>query len=242
MTWRTRETKEYEGQPRQGRVIAAACCGLAGCAFLTAGWLTAGELTPHYSAIHQTISELARSGEPQHLLMTSAFIAFSLATVAFGSVFGKSLGHPRYLSLSVLFIGLATLGIAAFPLSARGGTAEDVVHELFAAAAYSGGACAPMIAGRALRQRGSSTAGKISLAVGASVAALSVTLFSSYAGLFQRLGVTVVVCWIAAMSILLMRGALAGERAYTSSVSNNMSAEFAGVSRGKPSWIQGLRQ
>jgi hypothetical membrane protein len=194
---------------RQRGSVIAAFCGLIGSGCFTAGWLTAGELTPHYSVIHQTISELARTGAPQHLLMTGAFIVFGLATIAFGTVLSKSLGYPRFLWSSAVLIGASALGIAAFPLSRHGGTTEDLLHEGFAIVAYVGGAFMPVIAGLALRRRNRQLAGNISVAVGSCVIGLSAALFFSYAGLFQRLGVTIVLCWIAAISVQLLRAVFA---------------------------------
>jgi hypothetical membrane protein len=197
-------------EPRQRGSVIAAFGGIIGSASFTAGWLAAGELTPHYSVIHQTISELARTGAPQRLLMTSAFVVFGLGTIVFGTVLSKSLGNPRFLGTSAVLVGASTLGIAAFPLSQHGGTAEDLLHECFAIVAYIGGASMPVIAGLEFRRSNRNLAGNISVAVGSCVIGLSAALFFSYAGLFQRLGVTIVLSWIAAISILLLRAVFAG--------------------------------
>jgi hypothetical membrane protein len=171
------------------------------------GWVVAGELRPGYSPLREAISQLARIGAPHRPLMTTAFVAFGVTVPAFAPVLAHSLGVGKELTCSLSLAGLATLGVAAFPLSRSGGGAEDLVHGIFATLGYIGMALSPMFGAVALHRRGHTRAAVASGAVGVvSAASLAATAFASDVGLFQRLGLGVVDAWLVVMAISILRG------------------------------------
>ena len=123
--------------------------GLAGPTIFIGGWLTAGALRPDYSPINDAISQLARLGAPNRAVMTSAFIGFGLSLPIFGQALAEALDDGKGVEYAAALAGLATLGVAAFPLAARSGGREDLLHTIWAVAGYVGTASAPLIASRA---------------------------------------------------------------------------------------------
>ena len=181
---------------------ARSACGFLGPACFVGGWITAGSLTPGYSPVRQAISQLARSGAPHRVLMTSAFIGFGLAMPIFAKPLEEAVGGGWPLRASVSLAGIAALGVAAFPLTTSGGHPRDQLHEICAIAGYVGMAVSPIIAGLALYKSRRMVPASVSIAIGAlSAALLSATGLTAETGLLQRSGLGIVDLWFMVMSV-----------------------------------------
>lgn len=181
---------------------ARSACGVLGPACFVGGWITAGSLTPGYSPVRQAISQLARSGVPHRVLMTSAFIGFGLAMPIFAKPLEEAVGGGWPLRASVSLAGIATLGVAAFPLTASGGHTRDRLHEICAIAGYVGMAVSPIAAGLALYKSRRLVPAAVSIATGAlSAALLSATGLTPDTGLLQRSGLGIVDLWFMVMGV-----------------------------------------
>lgn len=190
---------------RRRRVVGA-CAGVIGPASFVGGWAVAGATRPGYSALREAISQLARVGAPHRVLMTAAFVSFGVAVPVFAPVLADSLDAGKALTASVSLAGLATLGVAAVPLSASGAGVADVVHGTLATLGYLGMALSPMLGAAALYRRGARGAAGVSAVIGVvSAASLATTTFASDVGLFQRLGLGVVDVWLAVAAISILR-------------------------------------
>jgi hypothetical membrane protein len=188
------------------RRLTGASAGVIGPAAFVGGWITAGAIRPGYSAVHEAISQLARLGAPHRALMTVAFVGFGVTVPVFAPTLADELGAGRVLTATVSVAGVATLGIAAVPLSRSGGGIEDIAHATLATLGYIGMALSPLAAAVALRRQGRIAAAAASVLVGAvSAVSLAATPFvSSYTGLFQRLGLGVVDTWLVVMAVWVL--------------------------------------
>jgi hypothetical protein len=194
-----------EAPTRRPRLLAASA-GVAGPVSFVGGWVWAGAMRPGYSAMHEAISQLARLGAPHRALMTTAFVTFGVTAPVFAPVLADSLKAGRRLTGSLSLAGVATLGVAACPLSSSGGGVQDFVHGSLATLGYAGMALTPMFGAAALHGRGKFRAAVASGAVGVvSAASLVATGFSPDVGLFQRLGLGVVDAWLVVMAISILR-------------------------------------
>ena len=140
----------------------------------------------------------------------------------FRPILDDFLATHKALTCSLSLAGVATLGVAAVPLSRSGGGFEDVAHGALATLGYIGMAVSPMIGAVAFfRRRQIAAAGASALAGVVSAAALAATPFvSADTGLLQRLGLGVVDAWIVAMAISILAGGRA-TRAVTAPVPAN---------------------
>lgn len=213
MIARTLDPPDAPSRASRSRTLLAATGALGPACFIT-GWTVAGTLTPGYSFTRDAISQLARIGAPHRVLMTAAFVGFGVSMTLFAKALSDELGGRPWLRGSVMLAGVATLAVAAVPLSRAGGTDEDVRHAICATVGYVGTALSPILGGVALRAEGRKAASLASFGVGAlSAAALSATPFVSHVGLFQRLGLSVVDVWFAAVAIAVLRHRLVPEAA-----------------------------
>ncbi|MGH9150419.1 MAG: DUF998 domain-containing protein, partial [Acidimicrobiales bacterium] len=92
----------------------AAAGGLVGPAAFVGAWAAGGVVAPGYSPVGHAISRLAAPGAPARGLMTAGFVAFGLALPAYGWALRRA-GLGRSGAAAVV-TGLATLGVAAFPV------------------------------------------------------------------------------------------------------------------------------
>lgn len=161
--------------------------GVIGPAAFVAAWAIAGARRSGYSPIDDAISELARVGTSSRPMMTAGFVTFGVAVPAFALGARRELGTPAAIALTVA--GVATLGVAGFPL--RDGSSATA-HAVCAAVGYAGIAAAPALASR--------RASGFALSAAAAVA-LAASTFDSTHGLFQRLGLGVVDAWIVAVAL-----------------------------------------
>jgi hypothetical membrane protein len=156
---------------------------LAAPVLLIGGWTLAAAIQPApFDAVVRTISELAARDTPQRWLMTTALVgvglshlvtAYSLAPAALAGRLIHGLG------------GLATLGVAAFPLPAGGGM--SAAHTAVAAVAFISLAVWPAFAWMRPRRPGQSAAAILGPRVSAAATtALLLTLAWFFAELLQR--------------------------------------------------------
>jgi hypothetical membrane protein len=91
------------------------------------GTAIAGLAWPAYHPVSQTISELAAGDAPTRVFMTIVFVLTALCHVVTG-VFTRGVGLPGRVAL--VLAGVATLGVAVFPLPSVAGT--SVQHRVAA--------------------------------------------------------------------------------------------------------------
>ena len=128
--------------------------------------------------------------------------------------------------------GIATLGVAAFPLDVS--STIDTVHGALATIGYATLAATPLLAARPLAESGHREAAALSLAAGV-IAGLSLaaTVLGPAHGLFQRIGLTTGDIWLAASAVAMFRPC-ARQRQYVpssiaSSKARNMMRSFGSV-------------
>lgn len=173
----------------------AAACGIAGPVAFVGGWLVNGLRTEGYDPVVQAISQLAREGAPTRLPMTACFVVFGVLVPVWAPTVARELGAPS-LRPAVAVAGLATLAVAALPLTREPGGTQDLLHGVAAGSGYVAMALTPLLAVRALHRAGHRTAAALCGLTGAlSAAALVATVASDSSGLFQRLGLGVVDLW-----------------------------------------------
>lgn len=178
--------------------------GIAGPAAFIGAWATGSFLKDGYSPVRDTISRLAEPGSSTRVLMTAGFVGFGVFMTAYAREVGRALDSPGA-AAAVGTTALATLAVAAFPVTAGGGTTSDTVHYLAAGTAYVANAIAPLVAARHLRN-GPARAG--SAAAGVAVAAAligSIVAPDEVTGLLQRTGLTLYDAWSVALAVGLLR-------------------------------------
>lgn len=191
-----------------------AVCGIAAPTAFVAGWIVNGLRTEGYDPLTDAISQLARVGAPTRPLMTACFVAFGVLAPVWAPVVARELRAPA-LRPVVTFAGLATVAVAALPLTREGGGTGDLLHAVAAGTGYVAMATTPLVAAVALRRSGHTGAAYASLTVGlVSLGALVGTPLVDYSGGLQRLGLTVVDAWhvVVASWVLLRPGSLAGRQ------------------------------
>jgi len=187
------------------RLLAA--CGIAGPGAFVAAWVVGGLATAGYSPVELTISQLAREGAGTAPLMTAGFLAFGVLVPAYAVVLGRELG-ARGAQVAATVSGLATLGVAALPLSRAGGQPVDAWHAVAAGTGYVGQALAPLLGARALGRRdpaGRARTASYAVSATAAVALVGSVLVPDLAGGLQRVGLTAVDAWFAAVAVHLLR-------------------------------------
>jgi hypothetical membrane protein len=187
-----------------------AVCGIAAPTAFVAGWVVNGLRTDGYDPLAHAISQLAREGAPTRAAMTACFVAFGLLLPLWAGVVARELGVPA-LRWVVTLAGLATLAVAALPLTREGGQAQDTGHAVAALVGYVAMAVTPLVAARGLR----GWRREASLLVGlASAFALATSVAVDAGGGYQRLGLTLVDAWhvVVASWVLLRARSRSGEQ------------------------------
>jgi hypothetical membrane protein len=176
------------------------------CAFVAA-WVGAGVATDGYSPVDDAISRLAAQGAATRAVMTAGFVAFGIGVPLYAVALRRTL--PGWAWVAAMASGVATLGVALFPLDRS--HAGDQIHGVFAVAGYAALAVTPLLAARPLSRRGQRGAAVASMVIGiGSAVCLAASLVGPAHGLFQRLGLTLVDAWLVATAVTVARGRTAG--------------------------------
>jgi hypothetical membrane protein len=178
-----------------------AACGVLGPTVFVAGWALLGVRTPGYDPLTDAISRLAAEGAATRVGMTACFVVFGVLVPVWARTLARELDRPA-LRPVVTVAGLATLAVAALPLTEQGGELQDAAHAAAALTGYVAMAATPLVAARALP----SGPRRASVATGVlSTAALLVSVVTGSGGA-QRLGLTVVDAWhVAVAAAVLLR-------------------------------------
>lgn len=158
--------------------------------------LGAGEGQPAtgYSATTDSISGLAQTGASTRLPMTAGIVAFGIGVPLFALALRSVLPGPAWMLVGTG--GLATLGVALFPL---GTPANDAAHVACVAVAYVSLVAAALLAARPLRDLGRPRAAHLSTVAGVVAGGLLlVSVLGPLSGLFQRAGLGVLDLWLMA--------------------------------------------
>lgn len=170
-------------------------------AFVVA-WAVLGARKVGYNPIEDHISRLAAQGVAERAPMTAGFITFGVALPLYAVALRNAIGGKAWLAATAT--GLATLGVAAFPLD---GPAGDAAHAVAAGAGYATLAALPLVAAAPLARAGQMGWARSSwVAGGASAACLLATMAGPATGLMQRLGLTIGDVWVVASAVALLRG------------------------------------
>lgn len=177
----------------------ALLAGIAGPAAFVSAWVVGGLVKDGYSPVSDTISRLAEEGASTRPLMTIGFVGFGVLMPLYGRELGRVLGS-RATGAAMAASGVGTLLVAAFPVTAAGGTTGDKVHYLAAGLAYAANVVAPLVAARHLP---GPVARRASYAVAAGVAAALVGSLQGdeATGLLQRTGLTLFDVWAVALAV-----------------------------------------
>ena len=183
---------------------AALVAGVAGPTAFVGAWVAGGLLrSPDYSPVSQAISQLARSGTSTQPLMTAGFVAFGVLLPVYARPLGRALGS-RGVRAAATASGLATLAVAALPLSREGGRAVDGWHALAAGCGYAAQVLAPLLAARRMPV-GAARQAALAVAAVALACLLASVALPGLTGLLQRTGLTVVDAWFVAYAVHLLR-------------------------------------
>jgi hypothetical membrane protein len=195
-------------QCRTVRVLGVHRCrvrllaGVAGPAAFVTAWVTGGLLKDGYSPVRDTISRLAEQGASTRPLMTAGFVGFGVLMPLYGLELARVLRSP-VTGAAVAISGLATVAVAAFPVTAAGGTFGDRAHYLAAGTAYVANVVAPLAAARHLGA-GGRRASRVA-AVGVAAALVCSLRVEELTGLLQRTGLTLFDVWAIALALRLDR-------------------------------------
>lgn len=192
------------------RYLLVDAAGIIGPVAFVADWAILGVVASHYDPIRDTISRLARNGVPTQAPMTVGFALYGASLPLFA--FSPGLRLPPSSRAMVVATGLATLVLAAFPVSVRTGN----VHAAAAAIGYLTLTSAPLFHARDLHRSGRRRGALASAAVGVACGALLVASVAAPAtGLLQRAGLTVGDAWIVGHAIAsVRRSAASGQRGH----------------------------
>lgn len=177
-----------------------AVCGVLGPTAFVAGWAVNGARTPGYEPLRDAISRLAAEGAATRTSMTACFVVFGVLIPVWARVLARELDRPALLPV-VTLAGLATLAVAALPLTEPGGSPQDAGHAAAALTGYVAMAATPLVAARALLPADR----RASVVTGAVAAAALLVSVVTGSGGAQRLGLTVVDAWhvVVAAGVLL---------------------------------------
>jgi hypothetical protein len=132
--------------------------------------------------------------------MTAGFICFGVAVPVFALALRRELPGPAW--VAALTSGIATLGVAAFPLHVS--RAVGRLHGAFAEIGYLALALVPLLASRTLMRLGHRRSAYASMTIAAtSGVCLAAIAQGTAKGLFQRVGLTVVDAWLVVAAIAM---------------------------------------
>lgn len=177
----------------------ALLAGIAGPAAFVSAWVIGGTIKDGYSPVSDTISRLAERGASTRPLMTAGFVGFGVLMPLYGRELGRILGS-RATGAAVAASGVGTLLVAAFPVTAAGGTTGDSVHYLAAGLAYAANVVAPLVAARRLPWPVARCA-SYAVAAGVGAALVGSLRADEVTGLLQRTGLTLFDAWAVALAV-----------------------------------------
>jgi hypothetical membrane protein len=181
--------------------------GVVGPAGFVAAWAGSGAVTQGYSPVRDAISRLAATGAPTRVPMTAGFVCFGLAVPAYASALRDRVPGRAWVAAATT--GVATLGVAAFPLDRSATT--DAIHGGFATVGYASLALTPVLAARSLEVSGHRKSAAASAVAGMLCgAALAATVLGPAHGLFQRAGLTIGDLWLAVSALVILQGRWSG--------------------------------
>jgi hypothetical protein len=135
--------------------------------------------------------------------MTTAFVAFGIGMAAYAWALRPALAGSSW--IAALVSGIATLGVAAFPLDHS--DAVDRLHGVCAGTGYVALASAALLAVAPLTRAERIGWARLAATTGTIAGvALALTLLGPYEGFFQRLGLTAGDAWIVASAVAVLRG------------------------------------
>jgi len=178
--------------------------GVVGPVTFAGTWLVAGIVKTGYSPLHDPISDLAGVHASTRPVMTTAFVVFAGGMCSYAWAMRST--RLGLVSTAAAISGLATLGVAAFPL--HHSATVDSVHGVFAGTGYVTLAATALGSAAVLTRLECRTWARVAAVTGAvSATSLALTLLGSFGGLFQRLGLTAGDVWIVASAVACSRGA-----------------------------------
>ena len=184
-------------------VRRAALGGIVGPVAFVASWSALGAVKAGYSPLHDPISDLAGVHASTRPVMTAGFVVFGAGVWVYSRALRATLPGPEWMAAAAT--GLATLGVAAFPL--HHSPTVDHVHGAFAGFGYVTLAATALLSARDLARLGRPRWSRAAAAAGGvSAIALALTLTGSYQGLFQRTGLTAGDIWLVAGAVAIRRG------------------------------------
>jgi hypothetical membrane protein len=188
--------------------LRSAWGGIVGPAAFISAWLVGGaEHGGGYSPVDDAISRLAAIGASTRPLMTAGFVGFGVAVPVYAMALKAAVPGPAW--KTAVATGLATLGVAAFPLDKS--STIDQVHAAMAALGYLTLAATPLLAARPLAAAGHRRAASLSVVVGVgSGLCLVGTLVGPAHGLLQRIGLTMGDAWLISSAAWILAGRRAG--------------------------------
>lgn len=134
--------------------------------------------------------------------MTAGFVMFGLGLPLYAIALRHSPTGRAWIAAAAT--GVATLGVAAFPLD---GPAGDGAHAVAAGVGYATLAGAPLLAARPLARAGLETWSRFSWAAGTAAAAcLIASTVGPATGLAQRAGLTIGDAWLMGSAVALLSG------------------------------------
>jgi hypothetical membrane protein len=177
---------------------------VAGPIAFVVAWLVLGLIKARYSALHDPISDLAGVHASTRIAMTAGFIIFTVGLCFYAWTLRSALRGPAWVAAAST--GLATLGVAAFPL--HHSPTVDHVHGVFAGIGYVTLAATALLSVSPLSRRQHHAWARAAAIAGViSAIALALTLTGSLHGLFQRIGLTAGDAWVVASAVGIRKGA-----------------------------------
>jgi hypothetical membrane protein len=178
--------------------------GVVGPVAFAGTWVVAGIVKSGYSPLHDPISDLAGIGASTRPAMTTAFVVFAGGMCSYAWAMRST--RLGLVSGAAAVSGLATIGVAAFPL--HHSATVDSVHGVFAGTGYVTLTATALGSAVVLTRLGYGSWASVAAVTGAvSAASLALTLIGSFGGLFQRLGLTAGDVWVVTSAAAIYRGA-----------------------------------
>ena len=151
--------------------------------------------------MQQAISQLAREGAETRPLMTAGLVVFGVLVPVWSRELGRRLGTGT--GRAALVAGLATLAVAALPLTREPGGTQDLLHAVAAGTGYVAMALTPLLAAR--RLRGAARAASVLTGVVSAGCLVGTVLAPDVSGLLQRTGLGVVDLWHVVVAGVVLR-------------------------------------